>query len=715
MKPGYLLITAILYFNLLPICFGQKTSHLTIESINASEKALTLNYSLNSKDDSHSAFLVRFYYSEASENSYQEIKKLAGDYGIIDDKTSYSVEIPYSNFESGNEVKIKIQLEKIPYELKSFSWVQGGQFLMGNDQGEEDARPAHPVKLNSFFIGNYETTVRQYKQFCSESGKAFPDEPVEWLDDHPMTFISWYDAKEYTSWLESKYNMSFRLPSESEWEYAARGAVNNSNYVYSGSDNINDVGWYKSNSIGTMHSKVGSLYSNDLGIFDMTGNVWEWCEDWYSSKYYSISPSNNPGGPRVGKVKVGRGGSWFHPNVPVSYRFFMTPTAKTNYVGLRVVCSDEPEFHNPVDELITDPIKIPKSAVSVTKLNSTPLKLDIIQPSVVNPMDTFFVIDNNITIKGTIDNIENTLMLLVNGSETSVDNYGNFESKVKLRYLINEIPVKVISKSNIITEKHILVFRAINSDQIASKTNKLKRKNFALLIGTNNYIDYKDLSNPIYDIKVIDSDLKKYYGFETKQVLNPTLNDFYTSLRELSKRKYSDQDQLLIIIAGHGEFDPLFGDGYLVMSDSRKKDVNKTTFVSHSNLRNIINNIDCQHILVIMDACFSGTFDPLIARRGDEEIYDETNRDEFINRKLKYKTRLYITSGGKEYVPDGRPNAHSPFARSFITAIRSFGGEDNILTFNEIISYIEKTKPEPRYGEFGDNEPGSDFLFISKY
>lgn len=115
-----------------------------------------------------------------------------------------------------------------------------------------------------------------------------------------------------------------------------------------------------------------------------------------------------------------------------------------------------------------------------------------------------------------------------------------------------------------------------------------------------------------------------------------------------------------------------------------------------------------------MDACFSGTFDPIIAQRGDEST-TQTNRDEFINRKLKYKTRLYITSGGKEYVPDGSQNSHSPFARSFLTAIRSFGGSDNILTFNEIITYIEKTKPEPRYGEFGNNEPGSDFLFISQY
>ena len=81
---------------------------------------------------------------------------------------------------------------------------------------------------------------------------------------------------------------------------------------------------------------------------------------------------------------------------------------------------------------------------------------------------------------------------------------------------------------------------------------------------------------------------------------------------------------------------------------------------------------------------------------------------------MKNKTRIYLTSGGKEYVPDGRPGAHSPFARKFLDALRHYGGEDKILTFNEILSYVDKVTPEPTHGEFGNNEPGSDFLFISK-
>jgi hypothetical protein len=95
-------------------------------------------------------------------------------------------------------------------------------------------------------------------------------------------------------------------------------------------------------------------------------------------------------------------------------------------------------------------------------------------------------------------------------------------------------------------------------------------------------------------------------------------------------------------------------------------------------------------------------------------MYKDVEKEDFIERKMKYKTRLYLSSGGKEYVPDGRPGQHSPFTRKFLEALRSYGGEDGVLTINEILSYIEKVDPQPRFGEFGNNEPGSDFLFIKK-
>ena len=171
---------------------------------------------------------------------------------------------------------------------------------------------------------------------------------------------------------------------------------------------------------------------------------------------------------------------------------------------------------------------------------------------------------------------------------------------------------------------------------------------------------------------------------------------------------------MLIFIAGHGEYDDVFKEGYIVTKDSKKNDEVKDSFIPHSNLRTIITHIPCRHILLVMDVCFGGTFDQSVAlSRGAEET-EEEDKAKFIRRKLQYSTRRYLTSGGKEYVPDGRPGQHSPFARKYLEALRSYGGKDGILTFGELYSFVEKANPGPRTGEFGNNEPGSDFLFLYK-
>jgi hypothetical protein len=117
-----------------------------------------------------------------------------------------------------------------------------------------------------------------------------------------------------------------------------------------------------------------------------------------------------------------------------------------------------------------------------------------------------------------------------------------------------------------------------------------------------------------------------------------------------------------------------------------------------------------------MDVCFGGTFDNALAsaRGQDEEVYKEQSQAEFVTRKLNYKTRRYMTSGGKTYVSDGIAGKHSPFAKNFIDALEARGGPDGILTLPELFGYVEKLKIQPRFGEFGDNAPGSDFVFIAR-
>jgi formylglycine-generating enzyme len=127
------------------------------------------------------------------------------------------------------------------------------------------------------------------------------------------------------------------LPTEAEWEYASRGGKLSKKHKYSGSDSINDVAWYKGNTGDFKHSEVGKLNSNELGIFDMSGNVWEWCDDWYSATYYSSSPSVNPKGPNGSRIKSKRGGSWKEPPLDNSFRSFMTLYTKADFVGFRIV------------------------------------------------------------------------------------------------------------------------------------------------------------------------------------------------------------------------------------------------------------------------------------------------------------------------------------------------------------------------------------------
>jgi len=239
---------------------------------------------------------------------------------------------------------------------------------------------------------------------------------------------------------------------------------------------------------------------------------------------------------------------------------------------------------------------------------------------------------------------------------------------------------------------------------------------YALMFATNVYDYYSDLVNPVLDAQTIAAELSESYGVIPEVVINPTLSEIAAKIREFATRPYQPKDNLMVFFAGHGVYDEVFKEGYVISRDSRMDDVGKTSYLSHSNLRTMINNISCPHIFLVMDVCFGGTFDPHLAslHRGAATDYADISTEAFVERKLKYKTRLYLTSGGKEYVPDGRPGFHSPFARRFIESLRIYGGEDGVLTTAEILQFVEKVNPQPRFGEFGDNEPGSDFILVVK-
>ncbi len=238
------------------------------------------------------------------------------------------------------------------------------------------------------------------------------------------------------------------------------------------------------------------------------------------------------------------------------------------------------------------------------------------------------------------------------------------------------------------------------------------RKDYALLFATDKYDNWNDLVNPIYDAQSIAKELEDRYGFIVEVVTDPEQDAVMTKLREYAQINYKPQDQLMIFFAGHGQYDDVFGEGFLVARNSVMNDESKNSYISHNRIRSNINNIPCEHIFLAMDVCFGGTFDPVLASaRGS---YEETNDRAYLVKKLSKKTRKYLSSGSKEYVSDGIRGQHSPFARNMIEALKSNGGEDRILILDEIKLFMERLKTTPRFGEFGSDEKGSDFVFVAK-
>lgn len=258
------------------------------------------------------------------------------------------------------------------------------------------------------------------------------------------------------------------------------------------------------------------------------------------------------------------------------------------------------------------------------------------------------------------------------------------------------------------SSRSVLIGKDAIADAIA-----IDRKDYALFFATDQYDNWSDLVNPVEDAHSIGDLLKKKYGFEVEIVENANIEDVFIKLGDYSQRKFKPQDQVMIFFAGHGYFDDTFGEGFVVAKNSLDNDKAKTTYISHNRLRGVINNIPNEHIFLAMDVCFGGTFDPVIAKARSAQSSSETSESEFLVRKLSYKTRKYLTSGGKEYVSDGIPGKHSPFTLRLLQALNE-PGTDRILTLNELKGFVEKLVPEPRFGSFGDDANASDFVFVSK-
>ena len=245
--------------------------------------------------------------------------------------------------------------------------VNRGRFQMGNVENDKSAfdweKPVHTVTLTyDYWIGKYEVTFNEYDTYCAATAKSKPSDAGWGRGTRPVINVSWWDAIGYCNWLSDREGLKkaydsdgnlldksgkvttditkvegYRLPTEAEWEYAARGGQNSRGYKYAGSNDLNEVGWYLDNS-GKKTHPVGEKKPNELGLYDMTGNVSEWCHDRWDDSYYSQGPQTNPTGPSGGALRAVRGGSGSEsaPYCRTAFRIGGTSTISGDKLGFRL-------------------------------------------------------------------------------------------------------------------------------------------------------------------------------------------------------------------------------------------------------------------------------------------------------------------------------------------------------------------------------------------
>ncbi len=217
----------------------------------------------------------------------------------------------------------------------TFVLVKGGSFDMGSNNGSSDEVPVHRVTLSDYYIGETEVTQSQWRAVMGDNPSRFNG-----CDACPVEKVNWNDIQTFLQILNSRSGtVKYRLPTEAEWEYAARGGPQSNGYTYAGSNIINDVAWYNGNSEGRTHS-VKSKTPNELGLYDMAGNVWEWCSDWYGN-YTSESQTNPTGLSSFSPDHVVRGGSWYRtPQVcRVASRGYAQGIFRYDFLGFRIARS----------------------------------------------------------------------------------------------------------------------------------------------------------------------------------------------------------------------------------------------------------------------------------------------------------------------------------------------------------------------------------------
>lgn len=250
--------------------------------------------------------------------------KIKVPYTLLDSIATYTYE---EGQDDGETVK-EYNVNGVSFKMIK---VESGTFRMGSTTGDSDEQPVHSVTLSKdYYIGETEVTQELWTTVMGSNPSCFTSD-----SQLPVERVSWNDCQTFITKLNSLTGGNFRLPTEAEWEYAARGGNKSAEYTYSGSNTIEDVAWYSVNSGDKTHT-VKTKSPNELGIYDMSGNVWEWCSDWYGN--YSSAAASDPTGASSGSSRVIHGGCFGNVAIDCrcTYRFQYTPSSAYDHLGLRL-------------------------------------------------------------------------------------------------------------------------------------------------------------------------------------------------------------------------------------------------------------------------------------------------------------------------------------------------------------------------------------------
>lgn len=253
------------------------------------------------------------------------------------------------NDETAAEKKVEEEKKKLPPPPapRGMVHIPEGTFLMGSIDGDQDEQPVHNVWLDHYYLDRHEVTVKQFQKFSDETGYPMPRQPQWSGEGYPVVNVTWEDAAAYARWRGK------RLPTEAEWEKAARGGLINKIFPWGNrsaggkdanfADKQTKLSWKEKDvDDGYQHAApIGQYHPNGYGLYDMAGNIWEWCADWYDPQYYKRSKKKNPKGTKSGSRKIVRGGSWLYPpyNMRSSSRNGLEPYYRAESGGFRCALS----------------------------------------------------------------------------------------------------------------------------------------------------------------------------------------------------------------------------------------------------------------------------------------------------------------------------------------------------------------------------------------